>query len=291
MPNENVAVGDKPATGAPAGGEGQQTPEQIAAAAAAAAVPEWVPQDLREHKSVTKFKDPGELAKSYVNLEKMLGSRTEVPADDAPKEVWDAWFKKIGVPETADGYDPPAVPEGIKLDDNILKATREKFRELGVPKAQAKKLMDWYITKEIERTNTILQERAEQHEQGMEALNKRWGAAAPRQIALCQRVVAELGGEAVKKVLDETGVGNDPVIVEFLAKVGGMMEEDKLITAVQTGLTKDQAIAEINTIRAEHGKAKGALRDKSNPQHKGLVARLQALHQIAYPEHQGEDGF
>lgn len=282
MPNENVAVGDKPATETPAGGEQQQQQIQV---------PEWVPADLREHKSVTKFKDPGELAKSYVNLEKMLGTRTEVPAEDAPKEQWDAWFKKIGVPDTSDGYDPPAVPEGIALDENILKATREKFRELGVPKAQAKKLMDWYIVKEIERTNTILQERAEQKEQGMAALEKRWGAAAPRQIALCQRVVAELGGESVKKVLDETGAGNDPAVVEFLAKVGSMMEEDKLIMPVQVGVSKEQAIAEINKIRAEHGKAKGALRDKSNPQHASLVKRLSDLHQIAYPEQQGEDGF
>jgi len=289
MPNENVAVGTKPATEAPAGGD--QTPEQIAAAAAAApVVPEWVPQDLREHKSVTKFKDPGELAKSYVNLEKMLGTRTEVPADDAPKEAWDAWYKKIGVPDTADGYDPPAVPEGIVLDDRILKSTRDKFRELGLPKAQAKKLMDWYIVQEIERTNTILQERAEQKEQGMEALNKRWGAASTRQIALCHRVVAELGGEAVKKVLDETGAGNEPAIVEFLAKVGGMMEEDKLITAVNVGTSKEAALAEIASIRAEHGKPKGALRDKSNPQFAVVTKRLAELHQIAYPEHQGEDG-
>jgi hypothetical protein len=285
-PNENAPAAAVATTGAPAAEPKTEGQQQTVTA------PEWVPAELRENKSITKFKEPGELAKSYVNLEKMLGSRTEVPADDAPKEQWDAWFKKIGVPETADGYDPPAVPEGMTLDQGILKATREKFRELGVPKAQAKKLMDWYITQEIERTNSILRERAVQHEQGMESLNKKWGAAAPRQIALCQRVVAELGGESVKKILDETGVGNEPAIVEFLARVGGMMEEDKLITQVNVGTSKEQAEAEIAKIRAEAGKdKKHPLRNKAHPEHAAVAKRFQDLYQIAYPDMQNDQGF
>lgn len=284
MPNEN-ATAPNGTTEAPAGGEQQQNQQQQPQ------VPAWVPEPLRGHKSLTKFKDPGALAESYVNLEKMVGNRVEVPADDAPAEVKAAWRTKIGVPATADEYDAPSVPEGITLDSTVVSEARKQFHELGIPKTQAKKLMDWYIVKEIERTNTILQERAEQHQQGMAALEKRWGAAAPRQIALCHRVVAELGGESVKKVLDETGAGNDPALVEFLAKIGGMMEEDKLIMPVQVGQSKEQAIAEIAKIRAERAKdKKHPLNDKKNPGHAEAVKHFHGLYQIAYPEMQSEDG-
>jgi hypothetical protein len=69
------------------------------------------------------------------------------------------------------------------------------------------------------------------------------------------------------------------------------MEEDNLIMPVEVGQSKDQAIAEIATIRAEGMKdRKGALMNKSHPNHKQVVQRLADLHRIAYPEMQNEDG-
>lgn len=275
-PNENTPAPNPGTTVVPAGGE------QSAA---------WIPEALRGNKSITKFKDPGALAESYVNLEKMVGSRVEIPGDDAAPEVKAAWRTRLGVPDAPGGYDKPAVPEGITLDTKVLERVQSKFHELGVPKAQAKQMMDWYIMEEIERANVVNRELSAAHDSGMTALNQRWGAAAPRQIALSQRVVAELGGSKVQKVLNETGVGSDPDIVEFLAKIGGMMEEDNLITPVNIGQTKEQAVSEIAKIRGERMKdKKHPLNDKKNPGHSEAVEHFHGLYKIAYPEQQNEDG-
>lgn len=273
--NENAAA----AGGAP---EGQQTQQQ-----SDVNVPAWVPADLRTHKSLTKFKEPGDVAKAYINLETMLGKRVEIPADDAPPEAKAAWRTKIGVPDTADGYDKPVVPEGVVLNEDIFGAARGKFHELGISKAQGKALTEWFVGMELDLSQRAGSERAAQKEAGMEALNKQWGAAAPRQIALCQRFVAEVGGADLKAALDETGAGNDPRVVAALAKAGQMMEESNMIAPVNVGMSTEEAIAEIAKIRAERGKdRKHPLNDKSNPGHKEAAKKFQDLHRIAYPDMQ-----
>lgn len=287
-------------------GTNENAPDAAAAAAAAAAAPagqqqeqqeqpgsaaQWIPTELRTHKSLTKFKEPGDLAKSYVNLEGMLGKRVEIPGDDAPADVQAAWRTKIGVPATADEYEAPAVPQGMAVDEGVLSDARKQFHEIGIPKSAAKKLMDWYVAKEVETASARATAQQEEYDSGMAALNTRWGAAAPRQIALCHQVVAELGGPAVKKVLDETGAGNAPALVEMLAKIGGMMAEDKMIQPVNVGQTSEQAVADIAAIRAEHGKNRqGPLFNRSHPEHKAVAKRLADLYQIAYPGMRNEDG-
>lgn len=250
-------------------------------------VPAWVPADLRSHKSLTKFKEPGDVAKAYVSLETMLGKRVEIPADDAPAEAKAAWRTKIGVPDNADGYDKPTVPEGVTLDEGIFSAARSKFHELGIPKGQGKALMDWFVGMELDLSQKANSARAAEKEAGMEALNKKWGAAAPRQVALCQRFVAEVGGPELQAALNETGAGNDPRVVAALAKAGAMMEESNMIAPVNVGQSADDAIAEINKIRAERGKdKKHPLNDKNNPGYKEAAKKFQDLHRIAYPDMQ-----
>ena len=250
-------------------------------------VPAWVPADLRSHKSLTKFKEPGDVAKAYVNLETMLGKRVEIPADDAPAEVKAAWRSKIGVPDTADGYDPPSVPEGVTLHEGLFTEARSKFHELGIPKSQGKALMDWFIGKELEIGSQFQQEREKQKADGMEALTQKWGAAAPRQIALCQRFVAEVGGPELKAALDESGAGNDPRVVAALAKAGLMMEESNMIAPVNVGMGTAEAEKEIAKIRAERMKdPKHPLNNKNSPGYKEAAKRFQDLHRIAYPDMQ-----
>lgn len=262
-----------------------EAPETKAAPPAAPIVAEWIPEDLRSHKSLTKFKEPGDVAKAYVSLESMLGKRIEVPGDDATPEAKAAWRAKIGVPETPDGYDRPEAPEGVKLREDLFADARNKFHEVGISKAQAKVMTDWFINKELEMASGFQQEYARQKEEGMKALDKQWGAAAPRNIALCQRVVAEMGGPELKAALNETGAGNDPRIVSFLAKIGRTLEEDNLIAPVQVGVDEKGAAAEITKIRSERMAAKGKhpLDDKKHPEHAAMKKKYNDLFQIAHP--------
>jgi len=58
-----------------------------------------------------KFNSVGSLAKSYLNLERMLSKdKMPIPTDNDGDEVWDQTYKALGRPETPDGYE---APEGL----------------------------------------------------------------------------------------------------------------------------------------------------------------------------------
>ena len=42
-----------------------------------------LPEDLRDNDTLSKFKDVGALGNSYLELQKMVGSRIKLPAEDA----------------------------------------------------------------------------------------------------------------------------------------------------------------------------------------------------------------
>ena len=83
---------------------------------------------------------------SYFNLEKLLGADKAgnaliPPKPDAPKDVKDAFYNKLGRPEKADGYDFK-MPEGA--NPQFSKAAAEKFHELGLTKEQGEAAASWY---------------------------------------------------------------------------------------------------------------------------------------------------
>lgn len=249
-------------------------------------VPDWIPADLRGHKSLTKFKNPAEVAKAYVNLESAFGKRFEdYLKPDAPEDVKAKVRAAMGVPGSPEEYDSPAVPEGVTLDERLVNQFKSQAYKLGIPKAQAKALMDWYVTAEIERVTQFQAEAARQKEEGMKALRERWGGAADRNVALAQRVVAEYGGSELKQALDESGAGNDPAVIAFLARIGQTLAEDNLIDPKTLTTSVEEARKEIARIKAEAAKdRKHPYVDRTHPDHARVVAEVQRLHDIAYGE-------
>lgn len=125
--------------------------------AAPAAIPAWmqadgtfsqdwtkhVPDDLKERAiALEKFKNPFDLARSYVHAEKKLGERIAPPGVDATPEQKAAWFKLTGVPESPDKYElkPAQLPEGVEWDEGAAKAAAAVFHEIGLTPAQAQRL-------------------------------------------------------------------------------------------------------------------------------------------------------
>lgn len=245
----------------------------------------WVPAELKGHKSLEKFKTPDEAIKAYINLEGAYGKKFEEHLkDDAAPEVKARINAVRGVPESPDAYEFAEAPKdsGITMDEAVAKSFKEVAHKAGLTKSQVKALSEWQINLEIGRHQAGANERAEAEQKGMDALKQKWGAAADRNIALCQQVVAEVGGKDLAAYLNESGMTNDPRAVEFLARIGARMAEDKLITPNPIGLTVDDAKAELAKIRKD-AKTNGYL-DKNHPDHKRIVARVGELTQLANPD-------
>lgn len=62
-------------------------------------------EEFSKDPNLAKFKSPSDVVKSYKELQAMVGKpKFDVPAPDSPPEVMTEFYKKMGVPDNAEGY-------------------------------------------------------------------------------------------------------------------------------------------------------------------------------------------
>lgn len=272
MPDENA---NTPAPESPAG---NPNPNQNPDPKGADAPTGWLPQSLRGEASLSKFKSQEDALKAYVNLESAFGKKFEEHLkEDADPTIKARLNAARGVPEAPIGYEDPKTPEGYEIDKGIVGSFKEVAFKAGLGKGQASLLQDWFIEQHLNANTSEMQGRVQAKEAALAELDKRWGAAKTRNVAMIQQLVAEHGGADVKAALDETGAGNDPRVLEFLAKMAGKMSEDNLMVPAPGGLTVEDASKEMQTMRAQDQKS--AYWNSSHPGHKQAVERMQFLTQ------------
>jgi hypothetical protein len=281
--NENPAVG----------ASGNETPEPNVtetpnpAAGAPAVVADWIPEALRGNKTLAKFKTAGDAAQAYVNLEKTLGNRVEIPGDNATPEQRDAFYTRLGRPAKAEDYEAPAIPEGseAQLDADYATQFRSKAHELNLTKAQAKGLQDWVIAREVAKYSEFAQQTEAAKKEAMAKLRAGWGAAADQNVGLVQRLVSEYGDDEAVAELDRTGAGNSPAILRMMAKIARSQVEGDIMPAADLGTSQKQAQQDIEaTKNAAAADRKHPYRDSDHPGHRAEVARMRRLYEIAYPD-------
>lgn len=77
-----------------------------------------------------------EVFKKLVNSQSLLGQKTGVPANDAPAEEWEIFYKQLR-PESAEAYEF-VTKEGSEPDVDLEKAMKSVFHKAGLTPAQAK---------------------------------------------------------------------------------------------------------------------------------------------------------
>ena len=238
----------------------------------------WIPQELRGNASLSKFKTADDALKAYVNLESAFGKKFEDHLKpDADPAVQARIRGAMGVPEGANGYEDVKVPDGYEVDKGIVGSFKETAFKAGLSKSQANALQEWFIGQHLDQNTAQAAARVQEKEAALAELDKRWGAAKARNVGMIQQLVAEHGGTDVKAALDETGAGNDPRVLEFLARMAGKMAEDNLITPTSGGLTVADANKEMQSIRSD---MKGPYWNKDHAGHKQAVERVQYLTQF-----------
>ena len=247
---------------------------------------DWVPEALRGHKTLAKFKTPGDLAQSYVNLEKSYGSRVEIPGADAKPEQSAAFYARLGVPATAAEYEAPSKPEGFEgeLDNEYFTAFSTKAKELNLTKAQAKGLADWVVAREVGKYSEFAAASEKARKESMAKLHAGWGAAADQNVGLVQQLIDEYGDEETVSDLNQTGAGNRAGVLRMLAKIARTQVEADLMTAAQVGTSQKQAQADLEaTLAAARADRKHPYRNESHPGHRAEKARVARLYEIAHP--------
>lgn len=235
-----------------------------------------LPEEIRNEGALSVFSDVGSLAKSYLSTKALVGKKgVIVPGEKATDEEWGAFFKSIGQPE-ADKFDVK-IPEGVQANQDFVTKFKEMAHKSGLLPKQAQGLLDWYAKHEMETLTSRKAQSQATQKQGLEALQKEWGAAYEKEIAKARLAVKELGGEELQQHLEKTGLGNDPVMIRLMAKAGSLLGEDKL-RGEGAGRMGAQTPAEIQkSIEAIMGNKSHPYWDRNHPGHKSAIAEMEQL--------------
>jgi len=240
-------------------------------------------EDIRENQNITKFNSAEELAKSYINVQHLIG------ADKIPMPVteddWANTYAKLGRPEEPTGYEIKA-PEGVEVDE----ARQGKFLELahsiGLSQKQAEALAEFDFSSTQESMENLNKTFEQSTQEALDGLKKEWGNAYDQNVEIYKRAVGEFADESTMDFLKNTLVGNvalgdHPAIVKLMSSIGkGMMESGKL-----EGKGAEMALtpAQLQDKQAQL-MANPAYTNRNHPEHKAINRQVQELFKLQFPE-------
>jgi hypothetical protein len=244
---------------------------------------------VKEHPSLKNFKSPGDLAKSWVEAQKLIGrDKIPVPGEKATKEDWDMVFERLGRPKDKDGYTLPELqtPEGFPAaNKEFMDTFKQKAHELGMLPQQVNELYKWYMDQSVNEFNQHNQSRIQERGKAETTLRKAWGKAFEQNFTIAEQAVNKYGTPKFINKLKQSGMNNDPDMIQFIADMAKNFSEDKIAGRPQ-GLTlsPEEAIARIAQMKAEGlGNPKHPMNDKRHPEQEIWKAKWKEAHEMAYP--------
>lgn len=211
--------------------------------------PAWtaqIPEDLRGNETLTQIPTIGDLAGAFLEKEGKLSElqgeleqSVRVPGDDASDDDWAALFNRLGRPESPDGYEftRPELPEGIPYDEEAEAAFREEMHNLGLTKAQAEKLFAKHGEHLGAAFKRIEEARTQAHNEAVQALTQDWGGeeAFQANAELAIRAVEQFGGPELKQFLDQSGLGDNPMLIRAFYNIGKALSDDTFVPGASRG--------------------------------------------------------
>lgn len=244
---------------------------------------ESLPFELKTSDSLSKFKDVGSLAKSYTELEKMMGSRVSIPNEKSKEDEWNGFYKSWGRPEKHDEYKfPDKLPEGLSIDDEFGGSVKMLGHKLGLNQSQFNKLIEWGV----EQSQGALSAQQKAAETSQKALKDEWGFRYKDNIEKAHQTLAALVGykddHPFIKYLETSAMGDSPEFLRFLYELNDRFGEDKLLDSDKSKaeLAQGDAKKRINEIRADQ---KHPYWNEQDPRHMDAVKEMNSLYAKAYP--------
>lgn len=182
---------------------------------------EGLPDHLKAHKSLSKFDSVDKLADAYVNASKLIGKRISEVKPEELKGILDtedlaSMYRGMGVPETHEGY---TLPEGV--DPDIAALVKTKAHGMGLPADKLSELLNL-------ETEVTSMARAKEQESWRTDVITRYGKDLNRNIEMASGAVKEFGGQELINFLNQSGLGDHPVVIDTFLRIGKQMQEDSI---------------------------------------------------------------
>lgn len=251
-----------------------------------------LPEDIRAAPTLGKFETIEGLAKSYVNLEKTLGSEKIAIPKEGDEEAWSRAYKALGAPDTPDAYgfkQPEQIPEGMVYSPDLDKNIASIFHGAKLNPQQAGKVREGLMEivgkgalDSLESGKRAEAERAIEIQRAEEALKAEWGAAYEQRGKAAGAAINKFLSAETVAAMEAAGLANNPAIIRDMYKLGvSLAGEKELIGATQHVMSPADLDTAITDFRAKHS---AALFDRNHVDHAQRTKEFTALFEKRYPE-------
>jgi hypothetical protein len=267
-------------------------PTDPAADGAASRDVDWraaLPDDLKPVAAAKGWRTPAEALKSYVHLERLVGTdKIALPPKDAKgNRDWSKWegWAAIGRPEAPDNY---AFTPG---NGRAFSDSDRAFQTHMAPLLHRAGLAQWQVDllagglAEFGEQHRVHSEQSADHRRAAaEAeLRREWGGAYERQMDLANRALRVFGGPEAVRALVQSGAGTQPAIVRAFARIGAALAEDGGLPGERHAgegrggaLAPARARSEIQRLKSDP-EFQAAFLDRMHPGHDAAMTRMLRL--------------
>jgi len=170
------------------------------------------------------FKTPGELLKSYRELERAYSSRVALPKD-GDKEAFSKLYSRLGMPEDSKGFNIEFADE----DKEIGEAFKEACLQNNILPQSAKGLYEWFVKNRSEAMQKAEADWAENSQREMEEVKAAWGVNGTRNMELMKRGIRLFAedDDAVEAIEEALGTKR---MMETFCRLGEAIAEDNPVS-------------------------------------------------------------
>jgi hypothetical protein len=238
------------------------------------------PEDMRQDPSLQKFTNPVDLAKSYINAQRMIGAdKIPLPGKSATDDEWRAIYQKLGAPADPKNYE---IGGTEVLGDAELEGFRNAAFEAGLNNKQADTVAK-YMDQTLTQARAQFEQQADEARYtGEQELRKEWGQAFDQKVELAYKAAVDTLGSADLldeiKLADGRMLGDHPAVVKMFARIAEQLGEDNLIgDTSEMVMTPNEASSRIS----EMTRRDSPYWDKMHPEHDKYVQEVLRLREYA----------
>ena len=190
-----------------------------------------LPEDLRGEKSLSSIKNLDDLAKSYVNAQKMIGAKVEslIPGEGATQEQIDRYREIMGVPSDSDGYNLTLNSEH-EIPAEFSKEFAEYAHMAGLSQKQASSMFQAIAEKQISAAAADDAAFEKHRKESAQTLRNDWGDAMKGNLEIAQKAINEFGGSFTKSEA-YAELSKDPEFIRMMHGIGSRLVEPSVVSS------------------------------------------------------------
>jgi len=237
-------------------------------------------EEYRSLPSISKFKTADDLAKSYVNLEKLVGTeKLPIPKDEKDEAGWATVYNRLGRPESADKYQVELkLAEGLSVPDEAMNGFKQAAFKAGLSNRQIQAIMGYWADIENAAYNQRLEADKNSVIESETSMRRKFGPSfesAKKNVEAFVKL--HYPNSKVDSVMGR--LLRDPEEFEAVFNASKNFSEDALKVGKPAAFSLEEARAEANRMMMD---ANGPFRSSIHPEHDAAVKKYNDLMALIY---------